>query len=63
MRQTAHKARGGALGSALAAIIVYVAQQYGLNLGPIGDPIALVITAVIGGFGGAWVAPANRSKP
>lgn len=60
--ETSHKARGGALGSALAAILVWIGKQYGVDLGPIGDPIALVITTLLGGGIGAWISPANKPK-
>lgn len=62
MKDNANKARGGGLGAALAAIIVYGAQELGVNLGPIADPIALVITVALGGLGGAWIAPPNQPK-
>jgi len=60
---TSHKARGGALGTAIAAILVYAAKEFlNVDLAPISEAIAFVLTMIVGGFCGTWLAPANRSK-
>lgn len=59
---TSHKAAGGGLGTAIAAIIVWFADQQGVDMGPIADAVAAVVTVILGGFFGTWFAPPNQPR-
>lgn len=59
---TAASASGGALGAALAEIIVWAAHQYNLNMDPIAGALTVVLTAATAVIGGFLVPAENKGR-